>query len=145
MKLSALVCLLCSCLAFISVNSLSAQDSAQWIVTGRVLSINISSYPNGSKLTDVTLASVINEGSQPGIFTVNTDFLCTDTVDCSSYVLGTCSKQTFTVIEDDPDGPTTHKITSCVNPHSADCWTYSGYLAPRLWATTYTRSYGCWY
>ena len=115
-----------------------ALDLTEWEVTGRVVAVATSVNSAGSRQVSVTLGSVVTGGA-----TVYTAFLCADTADCRPTILGSCTKQTYTSTQDGPTGAATYTTTSCINPHYADCWTFSGHLTPQLWGDSQANAYGC--
>jgi hypothetical protein len=124
-----------------AVAAAAQTDQNTWAVTGRVATIAETTYPDGNKITAVTLGSIVQESD--GAFSRYIPFNCSIYTDCRTVILGSCTKQTITATLSGPEGTTTTKTTSCLNQHYADCWTFSGYLTPVLWATSQTQSYGC--
>ena len=129
-------------LLFVSALSAHAQsDLNTWTVTGRVAAILETTYPGGQKITSVTLGNIDKEAD--GIFSRYIAFNCSIFSDCRAVLLGSCQKQTITATTTGPEGVTTFRTTSCLNQHYADCWTFSGYMTPQLWATDQAQAYGC--
>lgn len=124
-----------------TVAATAQTDQNTWTVTGRVAAILETAFPDGNKITAVTLGNIDQEVD--GIFSRYISFNCSILADCRSFLLGSCAKQTITAITTGSEGVTTFKTTSCLNQHYADCWTFSGYLTPTLWTTNQTQSYGC--
>lgn len=126
---------------FLVAVACAAQDLNRWTVTGRVAALTETSFPDGGKIVSVTLGNIDRE--QDGVFSRYISFDCSIFSDCRPYILGTCSKRTITATTTSPEGVTTFRTTACLNQHYADCWTFSGYMTPQLWATNQAQSYGC--